>query len=88
MKKISKNLKNKIITYEKLLVCNNHRNNNIGGKKNQIIRKRRKKKKVEKKEGNGKLDGERKVTLNECLNQKGKRGQWQCIAKLKEKLNP
>ncbi len=45
----NKNLENKIITYEKLLVCNNHHNNNIGGKKNQIIRKRRKKKKVKKK---------------------------------------
>jgi len=34
------------------------------------------------------LDGEKKLTQNESSNQKGKGEQWQCIAKLKEKLNP
>ncbi len=37
-----------------------------------------------KKERNGKLDGEKKLTQNESSNQKGKGEQWQCIAKLKK----
>jgi hypothetical protein len=34
------------------------------------------------------LERERKLTQNESSNQKGKGDQWECIAKLKEKLNP